>query len=273
VRSIRSGVRRCARCPSYTFAEATRSQETARLAGLPPPLLRLPSAGCRRSGWPDNLRSAVSPRDHRSQPDINPSLRRPGRALRGGGLVPGAARKARDKAQSTRLRVAGGLSADTRRPAQPSASSRWMNSTGHRGVCWSDSIKATVPQTAGLPAIGLRQALDHPALAAPEQPYVYAEWKKARCTRLPTSSSMCITDSVPYQTGEEASGGARLTAPVRECFHPTSEAPATRASMHKGPAPARKPRHMPRVTVSTPSGTPQRLHRLGRTDRAKHRRT
>jgi len=59
----------------------------------------------------------------------------------------------------------------------------------------------------------LRQSWINPALRPlPKSPMSSAEWEEgAGAHRLTTSSSMGITNSVPYQTGEEAAGGA-LTA-------------------------------------------------------------
>jgi len=160
---------------SYTFAEATWSQQLpdwlgsharcfAFLGGVPEIVV------------PDNLRSAVS-KAHRYEPDINPSYRDLAEHY-GVAVVPARARKPRDKAKAE---------------VGVQVVERWILAALRNRQFFSlDELNTAI--AALLDRLNRRafrklpgsrhsafEALDRPALRPlPEQPYVYAEWKKAR---------------------------------------------------------------------------------------------
>jgi len=125
---------------------------------------------------PDNLRSAVS-KAHRYDPDINPSYRDLAEHY-GVAVVPARARKPRDKAKAE---------------VGVQVVERWILAALRNRQFFSlDELNTAIAalldrlnRRAFRKLPGSRQsafeALDRPVLRPlPEQPYVYAEWKKAR---------------------------------------------------------------------------------------------
>ena len=125
---------------------------------------------------PDNLRSAVS-KSHRYEPDINPSYRDLAEHY-GVAVVPARARKPRDKAKAE---------------VGVQVVERWILAALRNRQFFSlDELNSAIALL--LKRLNRRpfrklpgsrysafEALDRPALRPlPEQPYVYAEWKKAR---------------------------------------------------------------------------------------------
>lgn len=160
---------------SYTFAEATWSQQ------LPDWLSSHARCfafldGVTEIVVPDNLRSAVS-KAHRYEPDINPSYRDLAEHY-GVAVVPARARKPRDKAKAE---------------VGVQVVERWILAALRNRQFFSldelnRAIAVLLERLNARPfkkLPGSRQSafdtLDRPALRPlPEQPYVYAEWKKAR---------------------------------------------------------------------------------------------
>ncbi len=125
---------------------------------------------------PDNLRSAVS-KAHRYEPDINPSYRDLAEHY-GVAVVPARARKPRDKAKAE---------------VGVQVVERWILAALRNRQFFSlDELNSAISvllerlnQRPFKKLPGSRQtafdSLDRPALRPlPVQPYVYAEWKKAR---------------------------------------------------------------------------------------------
>ena len=177
---------------SYTFAEATWSQQLpdwlgshtrcfAFLGGVPEIVV------------PDNLRSAVS-KAHRYEPDINPSYRDLAEHY-GVAVVPARARKPRDKAKAE---------------VGVQVVERWILAALRNRQFFSlDELNSAISVL--LERLNRRpfrklpgsrhsafEALDRLALRPlPVQPYVYAEWKKARVASSTSQSLGAKTDPVP----------------------------------------------------------------------------
>ena len=160
---------------SYTFAEATWSQQLSDWLGSHARCFAF-LGGVPAIVVPDNLRSAVS-KTHRYEPDINPSYRDLAEHY-AVAIVPARARKPRDKAK-----VEVGVQ----------VVERWiLAALRHRQFFSREELNTAIGallvrlnQRPFKKLPGSRQSafetLDQPALRAlPEQPYVYAEWKKVR---------------------------------------------------------------------------------------------
>src|SRR5690606_3915627 len=104
------------------------------------------------------------------------------------------------------------------------------------------------------------EALDRPALRPlPEQPYVYAEWKKARVHIDYHVEVDGHYYSVPYQLVKKQLE-VRLTARTVECFHANQRVASHLRSMHKGRH-STQAEHMPKSHREHAEWTPQRLIR------------
>ncbi|MCO3750534.1 IS21-like element IS1491 family transposase, partial [Pseudomonas aeruginosa] len=211
---------------SYTFAEATWSQQLpdwlgshtrcfAFLGGVPEIVV------------PDNLRSAVS-KAHRYEPDINPSYRDLAEHY-GVAVVPARARKPRDKAKAE---------------VGVQVVERWILAALRNRQFFSlDELNSAISvllerrnQRPFKKLPGSRQtafdSLDRPALRPlPEQPYVYAEWKKARVHIDYHVEVDGHYYSVPYQLVKKQLE-VRLTARTVECFHANQRVASHLRSMH-----------------------------------------
>ncbi|MCO3750535.1 IS21 family transposase, partial [Pseudomonas aeruginosa] len=211
---------------SYTFAEATWSQQLpdwlgshtrcfAFLGGVPEIVV------------PDNLRSAVS-KAHRYEPDINPSYRDLAEHY-GVAVVPARARKPRDKAKAE---------------VGVQVVERWILAALRNRQFFSlDELNSAISvllerlnQRPFKKLPGARQtafdSLDRPALRPlPEQPYVYAEWKKARVHIDYHVEVDGHYYSGPYQL-VKTQLEVRLTARTVECFHANQRVASHLRSMH-----------------------------------------
>ncbi len=211
---------------SYTFAEATWSQQLPDWLGSH---ARCSSflGGVSEIVVPDNLRSAVS-KAHRYEPDINPSYRDLAEHY-GVAVLP--ARKPRDKAKAE---------------VGVQVVERWiLAALLHRQFFSLDELNRAIAVLLErlnarpfkkLP--GSRQSafdtLDRPALRPlPEQPYVYAEWKKARVHIDYHVEVDGHYYSVPYQLVKKQLE-VRLTARTVECFHANQRVASHLRSLHKG---------------------------------------
>ncbi|MCO3750518.1 IS21 family transposase, partial [Pseudomonas aeruginosa] len=239
---------------SYTFAEATWSQQLpdwlgshtrcfAFLGGVPEIVV------------PDNLRSAVS-KAHRYEPDINPSYRDLAEHY-GVAVVPARARKPRDKAKAE---------------VGVQVVERWILAALRNRQFFSlDELNSAISvllerlnQRPFKKLPGSRQtafdSLDRPALRPlPEQPYVYAEWKKARVHIDYHVEVDGHYYSVPYQLVKKQLE-VRLTARTVECFHANQRVASHLRSMHKGRH-STQAEHMPKSHREHAEWTPQRLIR------------
>ena len=178
---------------------------------------------------PDNLRSAVS-KSHRYEPDINPSYRDLAEHY-GVAVVPARARKPRDKAKAE---------------VGVQVVERWILAALRNRQFFSldelnSAIALLLEQLNRRPfrkLPGSRQsafeALDRPALRPlPVQPYVYAEWKKARVHIDYHVEVDGHYYSVPYQLVKKQLE-VRLTARTVECFHANQRVASHLRSPHKG---------------------------------------
>ncbi len=96
-------------------------------------------------------------------------------------------------------------------------------------------------------------SLDRPALRPlPEQPYLYAEWKKARVHIDYHVELDGHYYSVPYQL-EKKQLEVRLTAHTVDCFHANQRVASHLRSPHKGRH-TRRPSTCLRAIASMPSG-------------------
>ncbi|MNF52631.1 IS21 family transposase [Pseudomonas borbori] len=237
---------------SYTFAEATWSQQ------LPDWLSSHARCfafldGVTEIVVPDNLRSAVS-KAHRYEPDINPSYRDLAEHY-GVAVVPARARKPRDKAKAE---------------VGVQVVERWILAALRNRQFFSldelnRAIAVLLERLNARPfkkLPGSRQSafdtLDRPALRPlPEQPYVYAEWKKARAHIDYHVEVDGHYYSVPYQLVKKQLE-VRLTARTVECFHANQRVASHLRSMHKGRH-STLTEHMPKSHREHAEWTPQRL--------------
>jgi DNA replication protein DnaC/transposase len=204
---------------------------------------------------PDNLRSAVS-KSHRYEPDINPSYRDLAEHY-GVAVVPARARKPRDKAKAE---------------VGVQVVERWILAALRNRQFFSlDELNSAIALL--LERLNRRpfrklpgsrhsafEALDRPALRPlPEQPYVYAEWKKARVHIDYHVEVDGHYYSVPYQLVKKQLE-VRLTARTVECFHANQRVASHLRSPHKGRH-STQAEHMPKSHREHAEWTPQRLIR------------
>jgi transposase len=239
---------------SYTFAEATWSQQLPDWLGSHARCFAFLD-GVTEIVVPDNLRSAVS-KAHRYEPDINPSYRDLAEHY-GVAVVPARARKPRDKAKAE---------------VGVQVVERWILAALRNRQFFSldelnRAIAVLLERLNARPfkkLPGSRQsafeALDRPALRPlPEQPYVYAEWKKARAHIDYHVEVDGHYYSVPYQLVKKQLE-VRLTARTVECFHANQRVASHLRSMHKGRH-STLTEHMPKSHREHAEWTPQRLIR------------
>ena len=237
---------------SYTFAEATWSQQLPDWLGSHARCFAFLD-GVTEIVVPDNLRSAVS-KAHRYEPDINPSYRDLAEHY-GVAVVPARARKPRDKAKAE---------------VGVQVVERWILAALRNRQFFSldelnRAIAVLLERLNARPfkkLPGSRQtafdALDRPALRPlPEQPYVYAEWKKARAHIDYHVEVDGHYYSVPYQLVKKQLE-VRLTARTVECFHANQRVASHLRSMHKGRH-STLTEHMPKSHREHAEWTPQRL--------------
>ena len=239
---------------SYTFAEATWSQQLPDWLGSHARCFSF-LGGVPEIVVPDNLRSAVS-KSHRYEPDINPSYRDLAEHY-GVAVVPARARKPRDKAKAE---------------VGVQVVERWILAALRNRQFFSlDELKSAIALL--LERLNRRpfrklpgsrhsafEALDRPALRPlPEQPYVYAEWKKARVHIDYHVEVDGHYYSVPYQLVKKQLE-VRLTARTVECFHANQRVASHLRSPHKGRH-STQAEHMPKSHREHAEWTPQRLIR------------
>lgn len=239
---------------SYTFAEATWSQTLPDWLGSHARCFAF-LGGTAQILVPDNLRSGVS-KAHRYEPDINPSYRDLAEHY-GVAVVPARARKPKDKAK-----VEVGVQ----------VVERWILAVLRNRQFFSLSelntaISVLLERLNHKPFKKLPgsrrsafEAIDQPALQPlPEQPYVYAEWKKVRVHIDYHVEIDGHYYSVPYQLVKHQLE-VRLTAQTVECFHANQRVASHRRSLHKGRH-TTQTEHMPKSHREHAEWTPQRLIR------------
>lgn len=239
---------------SYTFAEATWSQTLPDWLGSHARCLAFLGAAPQIL-VPDNLRSGVS-KAHRYEPDINPSYRDLAEHY-GIAVVPARARKPKDKAK-----VEVGVQV-VERWILAALRNRQFFSLGELNTAIAlllDRLNHKPFKKLPGSRRSAFEAIDQPALQAlPEQPYVYAEWKKVRVHIDYHVEVDGHFYSVPYQLVKHQLE-VRLTAQTVECFHANQRVASHRRSPHKGRHTTHTA-HMPKSHREHAEWTPQRLIR------------
>ena len=213
---------------NYTYAEATWTQGLPDWIGAHVRAFEF-IGGAPELVVPDNLRSGVR-KAHRYEPDINPTYQEMASHY-GVAVLPARVRKPRDKAKvETGVLVV----------------ERWILATLRRRRFFSLSelngaIRTLLDQLNERPfrkLPGCRRSryeeLDRPALTPlPGQPYVFAEWKKAR---VHVDYHVAVDGhyySVPHALIKKAVE-VRFTRHTVECFYRGQRIASHRRSYHKG---------------------------------------
>ena len=239
---------------NYTYAEATWSQSLPDWIGSHVRTFRF-LGGVPELVVPDNLRAGVS-RAHRYEPDANPTYQDMASHY-GVAILPTRVRKPRDKAK-----VESGVL----------VVERWiLASLRHRQFFSLAELNAAISDLLGkLNARSFRklpgcrrdhfEQLDRPALRPlPAEPYVYAEWKKAR---VHIDYHVAIDGhyySVPCALVKKEVE-VRLTRHTVECFYRGNRVASHRRSDQKGRH-TTLTAHMPESHRQAGEWTPERLQR------------
>ena len=239
---------------NYTFAEATWSQ------GLPDWIASHQRCFAYLGGVPelvvpDNLKSGIN-RAHRYEPDVNPTYQDMAEHY-GVAVLPARVRRPRDKAKvETGVQVV----------------ERWVLAALRHRTFFSlaelnAAIQALLEKLNNRPFRRLPgsrrkhfECLDQPALRPlPAEPYVYAEWKKAR---VHIDYHVAIDGhyySVPHALIKKQLD-VRITAQTVECFHRGQRVASHRRSYLKGRH-TTVPDHMPEAHRQAGDWSPERLAR------------
>ncbi len=239
---------------NYTFAEATRSQSLSDWLGSHRRALEF-FGGVPSIIVPDNLKRAVA-KPCRYDPDLNPSYQDLAEHY-GAAVIPARVRKPKDKAKAE---------------AGVQVVERWIlarlrNRTFFSLAEANAAIGELLQDLNNRPFKKLpgsrRQAfetLDRPALKPlPAQPYVFAQWKKARVNIDYHVEVDGHYYSVPYQLrGRQLD--IRITAQCIECFDQRKRVASHLRSFRKGQH-STVAAHMPKAHRDYADWTPQRLIR------------
>ena len=237
---------------NYTYAEATWSQSLPDFIGSHVRCFRF-LGGVPELLIPDNLRSAVS-KAHRYEPDINPTYREMASPY-GVTIMPTRVRKPRDKAVVENSVL---------------IAERWvLAALRHRQFFSLSELKTAIGELLEklntrpfqkLPGCRREQfeQLDQPALQPlPAEPYVYAEWQKARVHIDYHVEIEKHYYSVPYALIKKQLD-IRITHHTIECFHAGNRVASHPRSRLKGRhSTATAP--MPESHRQTSAWTPERL--------------
>ncbi|MEZ5519269.1 MAG: IS21 family transposase [Gammaproteobacteria bacterium] len=239
---------------NYTYAEATWTQSLPDWIGSHVRTFRF-LGGVPELVVPDNLRAGVS-RAHRYEPDANPTYQDMASHY-GVAILPTRVRKPRDKAK-----VESGVL----------VVERWiLASLRHRQFFSLTELNAAISDLLGkLNARSFRklpgcrrdhfEQLDRPALRPlPAEPYVYAEWKKAR---VHIDYHVAIDGhyySVPCALVKKEVE-VRMTRHTVECFYRGNRVASHRRSDQKGRH-TTLTAHMPESHRQAGEWTPERLKR------------
>jgi len=239
---------------NYTYAEATWSQSLPDWINSHVRALSF-FQGVPEVVIPDNLKSGVS-KASRYEPDLNPTYQELATHY-GFAVIPARVRKPRDKAK-----VEVGVQ----------VVERWVLArlryftffTLHDLNTHIENLLSQLNNRPFRKLPGSRQSLyeslDRPAFKPlPIDPYVYAEWKKARVHIDYHIEVDGHYYSVPYQLVKEQVD-VRLTAQIIEVFHKSRRIASHRRSMIKGHH-STTPHHMPKPHQHYAQWTPERLVR------------
>jgi transposase len=239
-------------CSNYTFAEATWTQALPDWIGSHQRAFHFFGA-VPELVVPDNLKSGVS-RAHRYEPDLNPTYQDLATHY-GVAVLPARVRRPRDKAKVEKgvqlverwilacLRHRRFFSLD----ALNEAIADLLERLNHRPFKKLDGSRHSQFET-----------LDRPAMRRlPRQPYVFAEWKKAR---VGIDYHVEITGhfySVPYRYARTQID-VRLTETSVECFHRSRRIASHARSLRRGHHTTVQA-HMPPAHRHVAEWTPERL--------------
>jgi len=239
---------------NYTYAEATWSQGLPDWIGSHQRCFRY-LGGVPEIVVPDNLRSGVT-KAHRYEPDTNPTYQDMATHY-GIAVLPTRVRRPRDKAKVE----AGVLVVE-----------RWiLAALRHRSFFSLHELNAAIREL--LKKLNARpfkklpgsrrehfERLDKPALQTlPAEPYVYAEWKKARVHIDYHVEVAGHYYSVPHALIKKQLD-VRITQHTIECFHRGNRVASHRRAYQKGRH-TTVPAHMPEAHRQAAEWSPQRLAR------------
>lgn len=237
---------------NYTFAEATWSQSLPDWIGSHVRAFRY-LGGVPELVVPDNLRSGVS-KAHRYEPDLNPTYQDMATHY-GVAIVPARVRRPKDKAKAEN-----GVLVVERWILAALRHRQFFSLAELNAAIGALLIKLNDRTFRKLPGCRREhfQQIDRPALRPlPVEPYVYAEWKKAR---VHIDYHVAIDGhyySVPY-TLIKIQLDVRLTVNTIECFHRGQRVASHRRSNQKGRH-TTLPEHMPEAHRQVGEWTPRRL--------------
>jgi transposase len=239
---------------NYTYAEATWTQQLPDWIGSHVRAFAF-IGGVSEVVVPDNLRSGVS-KAHRYEPDLNPTYQ-DFASHYGVAVLPARVRRPRDKAKAE---------------VGVQVVERWiLAALRHRTFFSLTELNQAIAELLErlnrrpfrkLPGSrrALFDALDKPALRPlPGEPYVFAEWKKARVHIDYHVELDGHYYSVPYQLVKRQLD-VRFTARTVECFHQGRRVASHVRSSFKGRH-TTTPEHMPIAHRAYAEWTPQRLIR------------
>ena len=248
---------------NYTYAEATWSQSLPDWIGSH---IRTFSflGGITELVVPDNLRSGVS-KAHRYEPDTNPTYQDMASHY-GVAVLPARVRKPRDKAK-----VESGVLVVERWILAALRHRQFFSLLELNAAISELLVKLNARPFRKLPGCRREhfEQLDRPALQPlPAEPYVYAEWKKARVHIDYHVAIQGHYYSVPYALIKREVE-VRITRNTIECFHRGNRVASHRRSHHKGRH-TTVSAHMPESHRQAGEWSPERLTQVGRQDRASY---
>ena len=239
---------------NYTYAEATWSQSLPDWIGSHVRTFRF-LGGVPELVVPDNLRSGVS-KAHRYEPDTNPTYQDMASHY-GVAILPARVRKPRDKAK-----VEGGVLIVERWILAALRHRQFFSLAELNRVISELLEKLNARPFRKLPGCRREhfEQLDRPALQPlPAEPYVYAEWKKAR---VHIDYHVAIEGhyySVPYALIKKEVD-VRITRNTIECFHRGNRVASHQRSHYKGRH-TTVTAHMPESHRQAGEWSPERLMR------------
>jgi transposase len=239
---------------NYTYAEATWSQSLPDWIGSHVRCLHF-LGGVPELVVPDNLRSGVS-KAHHYEPDTNPTYQDMASHY-GVAVLPARVRKPRDKAK-----VEGGVLIVERWILAVLRHRQFFSLVELNAVIRELLEKLNARPFRKLPGCRREhfEQLDQPVLQPlPAEPYVYAEWKKAR---VHIDYHVAIEGhyySVPYALIKKEVE-VRITRNTIECFHKGNRVASHQRSHHKGRH-TTVTAHMPESHRQAGEWSPERLMR------------
>lgn len=239
---------------NYTYAEATWSQSLPDWIGSHVRTFRFLD-GVPELVAPDNLRSGVS-KAHRYEPDTNPTYQDMASHY-GVAVLPARVRKPRDKAK-----VEGGVLIVERWILAALRHRQFFSLTELNTVISKLLEQLNARPFRKLPGCRRErfQQLDQPALQPlPAEPYVYAEWKKARVHIDYHIAFEGHYYSVPYALIKKEVD-VRITRNTIECFYKGNRVASHQRSHHKGRH-TTVTAHMPASHRQAGGWSPERLMR------------